>query len=113
MLETNSMSQEGEGHKSRSRGAATNLVDSAAGARPLVEICDLGMTYPGGVAAIKNFNLEVTLGEFIVVLGPSGCGKSTVLQVIAGLLKPTSGEVRVAGRVNPPPGKDRGFVFQH
>ena len=97
----------------RSHGAAISPADSAARARPLVEICDLGVIYPGGVAAIKNFFLEVALGEFIVILGPSGCGKSTVLQIVAGLLKPTSGEVRVAGRVNPPPGKDRGFVFQH
>jgi len=80
--------------------------------KPLVEFFDLGMTYPGGVTAIKSFNLAVAPGEFLVILGPSGCGKSTVLQVVAGLLKPTSGRVEVAGKTNPPPGKDRGFVFQ-
>jgi ABC-type nitrate/sulfonate/bicarbonate transport system ATPase subunit len=83
------------------------------GASPIVEIRDLSLTYPGGVQAIADCSLSVRPGEFIILLGPSGCGKSTLLQVLSGLLKPTSGEVRVAGRVNPPPGKDRGFVFQH
>jgi NitT/TauT family transport system ATP-binding protein len=81
-------------------------------APPLTEVSGLTVTYPGGVTAITDFNLAVALGEFIVILGPSGCGKSTVLHVIAGLLKPTSGQVRVGQRLNPPPGKDRGFVFQ-
>jgi ABC-type nitrate/sulfonate/bicarbonate transport system ATPase subunit len=84
-----------------------------AAARPLVEFRDLDVTYPGGIVAVKNFNLSVSAGEFVVILGPSGCGKSTVLQVVAGLLPPTSGRVEVAGKINPPPGKDRGFVFQH
>jgi len=68
--------------------------------------------YPGGVTAVERLDLAVHEGEFMVVLGPSGCGKSTLLLVVAGLLKPTSGQVRVNGQVNPPPGKDRGFVFQ-
>jgi len=87
--------------------------DTRPGGRPLVEFCDLGVTYPGGIAAVSGFHLSVSAGEFVVILGPSGCGKSTVLQVVAGLLKPTSGQVVVAGEINPPPGKDRGFVFQH
>src|SRR3954469_25722996 len=86
VLEIHSMSQQSEGLGLRPQAAASPI-DSAARSRPLVEIRDLGMTYPGGVAAIKDFSLDVALGEFIVVLGPSGCGKSTVLQVIAGLLK--------------------------
>jgi NitT/TauT family transport system ATP-binding protein len=79
----------------------------------LAEVTGLTVTYPGGVTAIKDFNLAVALGEFVVILGPSGCGKSTVLQVVAGLLKPSSGQVRIGQKLNPPPGKDRGFVFQH
>jgi NitT/TauT family transport system ATP-binding protein len=93
------------------RGAAD--VASNAMTKALVEFRDLEMTYPGGVAAIRNFNLAIAQGEFIVLLGPSGCGKSTVLQITSGLLKPTSGQAKIGDRVNPPPGKDRGFVFQH
>jgi NitT/TauT family transport system ATP-binding protein len=81
--------------------------------QPIVEIHDLSLTYPGRVTALEHCSLSVRPAEFIVLLGPSGCGKSTLLQILAGLLKPTTGEVRIAGKVNPPPGKDRGFVFQH
>ena len=81
--------------------------------QPIVEIDNLALTYPGGVSALQGCSLTVHPGEFIILLGPSGCGKSTLLQILSGLLRPTGGEVRIAGRVNPPPGKDRGFVFQH
>ncbi|MGB9809781.1 MAG: ATP-binding cassette domain-containing protein, partial [Caldanaerobacter sp.] len=41
--------------------------------------------YPGGVTAVKDFNLEIADKEFIVLVGPSGCGKTTTLRMIAGL----------------------------
>jgi NitT/TauT family transport system ATP-binding protein len=81
--------------------------------QPIVEIRDLALAYAGGVQALDGCSLSVRPGEFVVLLGPSGCGKSTLLQILSGLLRPTSGEVRIDGRVNPPPGKDRGVVFQH
>jgi ABC-type nitrate/sulfonate/bicarbonate transport system ATPase subunit len=81
--------------------------------KPIVQIRDLSLTYPGGIRALDGCDITLTSGEFVVLLGPSGCGKSTLLQILAGLLKPTVGEVRVGDRVNPPPGKDRGVVFQH
>jgi NitT/TauT family transport system ATP-binding protein len=49
----------------------------------------------GPVTALKNFNLEVNEGEFVCIVGPSGCGKSTFLRILAGLLQPTSGEVKI------------------
>lgn len=65
---------------------------------------------------VKNFNLEIKEGEFVVFVGPSGCGKSTTLRMIAGLEDITSGELRIDGqRVNEVHPKDRGIamVFQN
>ncbi len=53
----------------------------------------------GAVRAVRGVDLAVGEGEFFVLLGPSGCGKSTVLNLAAGLVKPTSGEIRIGGEV--------------
>lgn len=70
----------------------------------------------GTFEAVKNVTLNVFEGEFIVFLGPSGCGKTTTLRMIAGLEKPTKGEIFIAGkRVTPLPPARRNiaFVFQN
>jgi NitT/TauT family transport system ATP-binding protein len=64
------------------------------------------------VTAIGSIDLEVSEGEFVCILGPSGCGKSTLLYLIAGLLRPTAGEIGVKGKRVTGPGRDRGIVFQ-
>lgn len=62
--------------------------------------------------AIDNINLTCEAGEFVVVVGPSGCGKSTLLNIAAGLLAPSSGEVRLDGVRITAPGPSRTIVFQ-
>ncbi|MBI4735213.1 MAG: ABC transporter ATP-binding protein [candidate division NC10 bacterium] len=64
------------------------------------------------VRAIDEISLEIRNNEFATILGPSGCGKSTLLRIVAGLLKPTRGVVRLDGKVIGGPGQDRGMVFQ-
>ena len=68
------------------------------------------MTY---LRAIDKVNLEIREEEFVCVLGPSGCGKSTLLFIIAGLVKPTTGEVLIGGKIVSGPGPERGVLFQH
>jgi ABC-type sugar transport system ATPase subunit len=70
----------------------------------------------GRTVAVKNADLEIEKGEFVVFLGPSGCGKTTTLRCIAGLEMPEEGEIYIDGElVNDLPTLDRdvGFVFQH
>ena len=66
--------------------------------------------------AVKNINLEIQDGEFVVLVGPSGCGKSTTLRMLAGLENITSGTIAIGDRVvNNVHPKDRGIamVFQN
>jgi len=66
----------------------------------------------GDVEALKDLTLQFPRGQLTSLLGPSGCGKTTLLKIIAGLLKPTSGEIEVDGKAVDGPGEDRAFVFQ-
>ena len=78
----------------------------------IVEVSGISKTYAGGVQALKGLDLVIPEGEMTTLLGPSGCGKTTLLKVIAGLLKPNEGEVRVKGVPITGPGPERAFVFQ-
>ena len=64
------------------------------------------------VEAIHDVSLQVEAGEFVSVVGPSGCGKTTILNMIAGFLPHTGGDILVGGNPVEGPGPDRGVVFQ-
>jgi NitT/TauT family transport system ATP-binding protein len=70
-------------------------------------------TPSGEMVVLKGININVHQGEFVCVIGASGSGKSTLLRQIAGLDRPTSGEVRVNGQKITGPSTDRGMIFQH
>jgi ABC-type nitrate/sulfonate/bicarbonate transport system ATPase subunit len=63
--------------------------------------------------AIADINLSISPNEFIAIVGRSGCGKTTLLNMIAGLLKPTQGAILIDGVPVEGPGPDRGMVFQN
>ncbi|MBU2192856.1 MAG: ABC transporter ATP-binding protein, partial [Alphaproteobacteria bacterium] len=79
-----------------------------------VSIRNLSLNF-GTVSVLKNLDLDVQDGEFLVLLGPSGCGKSTLLNCIAGLMDVTDGQIHIKGKnVTWEEPKDRGIgmVFQ-
>jgi NitT/TauT family transport system ATP-binding protein len=80
--------------------------------RDSVIVDSIAKTYAGGVEAIREARFHVVPGEFLTLLGPSGCGKSTLLMMIAGLLAPSRGSIRVADREVRGPRRDVGVVFQ-
>ena len=72
--------------------------------------------YAGDVTAVRDFNLKIEHGEFLVLVGPSGCGKSTTLRMIAGLEEISKGTVQISDRVVndvPPKDRDIAMVFQN
>jgi sn-glycerol 3-phosphate transport system ATP-binding protein len=72
--------------------------------------------FPGGTFALNDLSLDVPDGEFLILVGPSGCGKTTALRLIAGLEKPTSGQIRIGERVVngvSPRDRDIAMVFQN
>ena len=81
----------------------------------LVEITNLNLIYQSikhETEALKDINLNIKEQEFISIVGPSGCGKTTILSLISGLIKPTSGNIKVLGKT--PNSKDDvcGYMFQ-
>jgi taurine transport system ATP-binding protein len=81
----------------------------------VVSLKDIKLMYSGEkgkVVALEDINLDIVEGEFICVLGPSGCGKSTLLKIIAGFLKPSSGEAKMDNELIDGPDWHKGVVFQ-
>src|SRR6202165_2047605 len=72
--------------------------------------------YPDGYEAVKDFNLNISDGEFMILVGPSGCGKSTALRMVAGLEDISEGELKIGGEIvndRAPKDRDIAMVFQN
>ena len=80
-----------------------------------LELENVSHRYGADGPALEDLSLAVEPGELVALLGPSGCGKTTALKIVAGLLRPTAGDVRVAGRSvvgTPPERREAAMVFQ-
>jgi ABC-type sugar transport system ATPase subunit len=80
-----------------------------------ITLARLSKTYPNGHVAIRDVDLRIEDGEFLVLVGPSGCGKSTLLRLIAGLETPTDGRIAIGDvdvTAQPPQRRDLAMVFQ-
>ncbi len=82
--------------------------------KKLVEIGKLRKEFAGvpPLVALDGVEFNILDGEIVCIVGPSGCGKTTLLRIIAGLEKPTSGQILLDGKVVMNPGSDRAMVFQ-
>ena len=76
----------------------------------MIDVSGVSKRFPNGTLALDAVSTHIGKGEFIALLGPSGCGKSTLLRLIAGLEKPSTGQIDWADGA-PKPG-EIGFVFQ-
>jgi NitT/TauT family transport system ATP-binding protein len=90
-------------------------MDPPSLARPLIEIRDVDMTFSvksRPVAVLSGFSYTVPEFSFLSIVGPSGCGKTTILRLVAGLERPTRGEIVFGGRPLDGPPKGMIYVFQ-
>src|SRR5690606_31722141 len=82
----------------------------------MIEMVDVGMVFERNgepFTALAGITGEIGAGEFVSSIGPSGCGKTTLLKIMAGLVPPTTGEIRVKGKRIDGPGEERALVFQN
>ncbi|MBA2598664.1 MAG: ABC transporter ATP-binding protein [Chloroflexia bacterium] len=80
-----------------------------------IRFAGVGKQFEGGVAAVKDLDLEIQDGELLVLLGPSGCGKTTTLNMLAGLERPSTGQLSFGDQAMndvPPEERDIAMVFQ-
>ena len=89
--------------------------EASASPRRLIEIRGLQKIYrtkDGDVPSLRPLDLDIGEGEFVAVVGPSGCGKSTLLKLMAGLIPPSGGEIRIDDTLVSQPPDNVGIVFQ-
>ncbi len=80
-----------------------------------IEVRNVTLTYdtPGGrVPGVRDVSFSLAPSEFLCIVGRSGCGKTTLLNILAGFLTPSEGEIRIGGKAVAGHGLDRGIVFQ-
>lgn len=90
----------------------TAPADTTAVDQPIIDVAGLSKVYGADIVALQDIDLSFPRGALSSLLGPSGCGKTTLLKIVAGLLSPTEGEIRVKGEPVSGPGPERAFVFQ-
>src|SRR5690606_20512357 len=90
---------------------ALRVVPGASSPQPMVSLESVTMAF-GDFIAVENVNIAVEDGEFVAIVGPTGCGKSTILNAVAGLLKPSSGVVRIDGQAVSGVQRNVGYLFQ-
>jgi NitT/TauT family transport system ATP-binding protein len=82
---------------------------------PHIEVRNVSLVYDtpaGRVTGVEEVSFDIEASEFLCLVGPSGCGKTTLLNIIAGFLAPSAGEIRIDGKPITGHGMDRGIVFQ-
>jgi NitT/TauT family transport system ATP-binding protein len=80
-----------------------------------IEVRDVSLVYDtsnGSVPGVERASFDIAMSEFLCLVGPSGCGKTTLLNMIAGFLSPTGGQISIGGKAVTGHGMDRGIVFQ-
>ena len=97
------------GSNSEQMSTTTTAPESTTSPPPTVQVRELGLQFrETGNTAFQSVNLDLRAGEIVAIIGPSGCGKSTLLKSIAGLLRPTEGNIQWAGDHVP----ELAFIFQ-
>jgi len=77
-----------------------------------IQLKSVGLAF-GAYAAIHDISFEVPRGQFVALVGPTGCGKSSVLNLVAGLLQPSSGTIRAAGHPLESVNRNAAYMFQN
>jgi len=110
-MRADSAVQQSDGMRSAAGSVAPGLAAGRGRGGAIVRIAAVKKAF-GEVEAIRQLSFDVADGEFLSLLGPSGCGKSTLLMMIAGLIDPSAGEIRIKDAKVAGPRREVGVVFQ-